>query len=91
MGAPLWFQAVPRTSTSSKSVHEARGTRHILRGGLQQRALPLGHFAAEGDKAEAIFWAEVLQNLQQGIPRLFRGENNGEYFYSSRAGVGTAV
>lgn len=84
---------MPCTSTSRKSLHESCSICHVLCSGLQQRTPPLRHFAVKGDKAEMIFWAEVLQNLQQGSPRLFQGGNNDfEYFYfSARTGIGMAV
>lgn len=84
---------VPCTSTSRKSLHKSCSTCHVLCSGWQQRALPLHHFTVKGDKAEMIFWAEVLQNLQQGIPSLFQGENNHfEYYcFSVRTRIGIAA
>lgn len=81
------------TSPGGESLHQGCSTGHVLLSGWQQRALPLHHFVVEGDKAEMIFLAEVLQNLQQGIPCLFQGENNDfDYFhFFARTGIEITV
>lgn len=81
------------TSPGSESLQQCCSTGHVLLSGWQQRALPLHHFVVEGDKVEMIFWAEVLQNLQQSIHCLFQGENNhfGYCNFFARTGIEIAV